>query len=228
MNFLSHYYFERENPNENVVMGMVLPDFVKNAHKDWNLHPQKNETLFNTNPAQQALLTGWKRHLETDRLFHNSAFFTTQTALLKQAILPAVATGPVKPFFLAHIALELLLDHLLVSQGKINIDQFYQQLQQANTPALSSFLEKAQLPDIAHFSKFLDSFISSRYLLSYQKIENITYALNRICMRLWDRPFTESQLHTLTEKLESFKEGLALNYLHIFTEIETGLNKMPL
>ena len=228
MNFLSHYYFERENPNENMVMGVVLPDFVKNAHKDWNLHPQKEEALFNTNPVHHSILNGWKRHLETDRLFHNSNFFIAQTATLKQLILPAVATGPVKPFFLAHIALELLLDHLLVSQGKINIQNFYEQLQQANTPALDLFLEKAKLPDLQLFSKFLNNFISSRYLLSYQKTENITYALNRICMRLWENPFTDNQLAILTEQLESFKQTITLNYLDIFTEIEISLNKMPL
>jgi len=228
MNFLSHYYFERENPNENMVMGVVLPDFVKNAHKDWNLHPQKEEVLFNTNTVHNSILKGWKKHLETDRLFHNSVFFIEQTTALKQLILPAVGTGPVKPFFLAHIALELLLDHLLVSQGKINIQNFYAQLHQANTPALGLFLEKAKLPDMQLFSKFLNNFISSRYLLSYQKTENITYALNRICMRLWENPFNDHQLTILTKQLEFFKHTIASSYLDIFTEIEIGLNKMPL
>jgi acyl carrier protein phosphodiesterase len=228
MNFLSHYYFERENPNENIVMGVVLPDFVKNAHKEWNLHPQKEEALFYADPVHHALLKGWKRHLETDRIFHNSGFFTAQTAVLKQMILPAVAAGPVKPFFLAHIALELILDHLLVLEGKINVQNFYEQLQQANTPSLRAFLTHAKLPDIELFYRFLNNFISSRYLLSYQKIENITYALNRICMRLWEKPFTDTQLEILTKKLESYKETITLSYHDIFTEIEISLNKMPL
>ena len=48
MNFLSHFYFEQQNPDSNMVMGTVLPDLVKNASKDWNFYPQKNEALFMT------------------------------------------------------------------------------------------------------------------------------------------------------------------------------------
>jgi acyl carrier protein phosphodiesterase len=220
MNFLSHYYFEKNNKDAYMVIGVVLPDFVKNAHKDWNLHPQKDETNFNGNPNHASILNGWIKHLEVDRLFHNSSFFTEQTAILKQIILPATKSGPVKPFFLAHIALELVLDHLLTTDGKINIPNFYSQLTESNTPALRTFLEKAVLPDIAIFDKFLNGFISSRYLLSYQKIENITYALNRICMRLWNNPFSEEQMELLTKNLQLYIESIRNNYMSIFDEIQ--------
>ena len=80
MNFLSHYYFERQNLNSNIVIGTILPDLVKNAEKEWNLFPQKNEELFNKDPKLNSLLTGWKRHLEVDLIFHSSDFFNEQMA----------------------------------------------------------------------------------------------------------------------------------------------------
>jgi hypothetical protein len=220
MNFLSHFYFERQNHNDYLVMGMVLPDLIKNANKDWNLNPQKDEYLFNDVPAYAAILEGWKRHLLLDQLFHSSAFFREQTAVLKQFILPALQTGPVKPFFLAHIGLELVLDHLLLEQEKINVDRFYTQLQSAHDTSLRGFLHFAGLPDIDKFNRFLDDFISSRYLFSYEKIENLTYALNRICMRLWDNPFTKEQLGLLTTGLEAFKLLFEKQYFGIFSELE--------
>lgn len=223
MNFLSHYYFERHNTDCNVVIGVVLPDFVKNAHKDWNLNPQKEARLFSANAVHQSLLCGWERHLEVDKMFHSSEFFISRTAELKRLILPALQSGPVKPFFLAHIGLELILDHLLTIEGRININRFYEQLQGANTEDLQSFLNLAGIRDIALFQKFLEGFISSRYLLSYQKIENITYALNRICMRLWANPFEKEQLTLLTENLVFFKTQIQKDYLSIFKEIESKL-----
>jgi acyl carrier protein phosphodiesterase len=223
MNFLSHYYFEKNNKDAYMVIGVVLPDFVKNAHKDWNLHPQKEEVLFINNPNHSSILKGWIKHLEVDRLFHNSSFFIEQTAILKQIILPATQDGPVKPFFLAHIALELVLDHLLTTDGRINIPNFYSQLMESNTPILRSFLEKAALPDAAIFDKFINGFISSRYLLSYQKIENITYALNRICMRLWNNPFSEEQMVLLTSNLHLYIESIKDKYMIIFNQIENKL-----
>ena len=121
MNFLSHYYFERHNQNSNVVIGTILPDLVKNAEKEWNLFPQKNEKLFNKDLQLNSLLEGWKRHLEVDIIFHSSDFFNEQMAKLKQLLLPILKNSPVRPFFLSHIGVELVLDHLLVTNGKINI-----------------------------------------------------------------------------------------------------------
>jgi acyl carrier protein phosphodiesterase len=223
MNFLSHYYFEKATDNEHMVMGVVLPDLVKNASKDWNLYPQKNDMLFLGDNDLAALLAGWKKHLEVDRLFHSSLFFASQTSVLRQMIVPVLQSGPVKPFFLAHIGLELLIDHLLVVHQEIDIASFYEQLSRANSPSLRLFLDKAGLEDPDRFFKFLDGFISSRYLLSYQKIENITYALNRICMRIWPNPFTEAQLEHLTEQFTLFSTVLNRDYLTIFKEIEMGL-----
>lgn len=206
-----------------MVMGVVLPDFVRNAHKDWNLNPQRQEDLFMYDELHWSILRGWRKHLEVDRIFHSSHFFRDQTAVLKQIILPVFEDSPVKPFFLAHIGLELILDHLLVVNGLVNINTFYEQLNRANTPVLKSFLAKAGLKDEELFDQFLTRFISSRYLLSYQKIENITYALNRICMRLWRNPFTEAQLALLTQKLELYKVTVQEDFKLIFDVIEASV-----
>ena len=225
MNFLSHFYFERHNPNSYIVMGVVLPDLIKNANKDWNLNPQKDEYLYRDVPEYDALLTGWKRHLEVDRLFHNSDFFKEQTTVLKQLILPVLNVGPVKPFFLAHIALELVLDHLLIAQNMVNADLFYQHLSQANSVSLSGFLRLAKLPDQHKFDLFMTEFITSRYVLHYEQMENVTYSLNKICMRLWKDPFTKPQVSLLNDQLEQFKEQLKDNFLPIFNQIDGELYK---
>ncbi|WP_084290080.1 ACP phosphodiesterase [Pedobacter nyackensis] len=223
MNFLSHFYFERNNPDENMVLGVVLPDFIKNAKKDYNLYPLKIRHLFEDEPHQISILNGWKKHIEVDQIFHSSKFFQQHTAELKQLILPSCENSPVKPFFLAHIGLELVLDHLLATEGLVNINTFYDQLSRANKTALNDFLHTSSLNDTDVFFSFLNSFISSRYLFSYQKVENIAYALNRICMRLWNNPFSEEQLHQLTGQLEEFKNHLKNDYLSIFNDIEGRL-----
>ena len=207
-----------------MVLGVVLPDFIKNAQKDYNLYPLKVKHLFNGQPQQIAILKGWERHIEVDRIFHSSDFFQYHTNNLKQLIVPICEHSPVKPFFLAHIGLELILDHLLTVDGIVNINTFYDQLTKADKPALNNFLHTCSLNDTGIFFKFLNNFISGRYLFSYQKIENISYALNRICMRLWNNPFTEAQLARLTNQLEIFKESIQNNYLSIYNDIEKELS----
>jgi acyl carrier protein phosphodiesterase len=224
MNFLSHFYFERNNPDENMVMGVVLPDFIKNAHKEENLYPLKISHLFQSEPAQTSILKGWEKHITVDKIFHSSEYFVLHSNQLKQLILPSCENSPVKPFFLAHIGLELVLDHLLISKGHVNINAFYEKLSSANKGALKRFLHTSSIKDSTVFFEFLNNFISSRYLFSYQKMENIAYALNRICMRLWDKPFTEAQLELLTSQLEIFKNNIQNDYLSIFIDIEKNLS----
>lgn len=220
MNFLSHYYFERHTDNPYIVLGMVLPDLIRNADKTWNPHPQKHEHLFNQLSTDLSLLTGWKTHLEVDRLFHNSQYFTVQTANLKKFLLPALKDSPVKPFFLAHIGVELMLDQQLLHHQKINADRFYDQLQEANTPQLHEFLRKAGIPDIDKFDNFYQKFISSRYLFSYNETKNVGYALTQICKRVWKTPFTEDQSQLLIHGLNAYHEHTADRSMEIFSEIE--------
>lgn len=224
MNFLSHYYFERHTDNPYLVLGMVLPDLIKNADKSWNIHPQKNEALFQHSTAEISLLKGWKNHLEVDRIFHNSSFFRRETALLKQFLLPALAGSPVKPFFLAHIGIELLLDQQLLHLQHVNPFTFYNQLKEANTPELKQFLEKAKIPDFEHFAIFYNKFISSRYLFDYAETVHVGYALEQICGRLWKSPFTRNQSRLLVKSLEAYQAQSAGQHLTIFNEIEQFLS----
>ncbi len=222
MNFLSHYYFERNNSDHFVVMGVVLPDLIKNADKYWNIHPQKSPERYQDQAGLNALLKGWQKHLEVDNYFHSSEFFKHETAELKKLILPCVAGGPVKPFFLAHIGLELMLDHLLLHAGVINIETFYQQLNKANAQELTRFLGLAEVPDQLIFDSFLKDFLESRYLFSYQTLANISYALKRICMRIWNNPFTTSQIELLTERLDEYCSDLEPRFMTIFKELEAN------
>ncbi len=222
MNFLSHFYFDRNTTNANIVIGTVLPDLLKNANKNWNVHPEKYPELFQQ-AHLQPILTGWKRHLQVDILFHSSDFFNIKTQELKQLLLPILKDTPVRPSFLAHIGVELLLDHLLVQHQKIAIYSFYDQLEAADHQHLTEFIHQCKISDSSLFFKFLNSFKSSRYLLSYQKLENISYALQRICMRLWERPFTEKTTYQLTSILEFYKNQLEVDFMIIFEEIENRL-----
>lgn len=222
MNFLSHFYFDRNTPNANIVLGTILPDLLKNANKSWNVHPEKHIELFQEK-GLNTLLKGWKRHLQVDLLFHSSSFFNNKMQELKRLLIPILKDSPVRPSFLAHIGVELLLDHLLIQHQKITINSLYNSLENVKEDDLTRFLLSCNITDTPQFFKFFNSFKSSRYLLSYQKLENISYALQRICMRLWDHPFTEKHTLDLTSVLEFYKNQLEIDFMVIFDEIESRL-----
>lgn len=221
MNFLSHYYFDQHTTDCYHVLGTVLPDLLKNADKSIVIHPEKLPA--HPNPAINSLIEGWKKHLEVDRHFHSSDFFTTHSHQLKLQLRPVIEGSPVKPFFLGHIALELILDNLLLTTGKVLADDFYNNLQSCNDEQISTFLLLSGMENPEVFIRFFDEFKQSRYLHTYAQTQQVAYALKRICMRIWNNPFTPQQEAGLTEVISAYRLLLLNEFMQIFDDIQHKL-----
>jgi hypothetical protein len=216
MNFLSHFYFDRHTTDCYHVLGTVLPDLLKNADKHIVLHPEKLQHL---NPDVNSIITGWNKHLAVDKYFHSSDFFTVHSHELKKQLLPAIQGSPVKPFFLGHIALELIIDNLLLTTGEVKVDDFYAHLAGCKTETIDEFLTFSGLADTAVFFKFYANFQKSKYLHTYAETHQISYALKRICMRVWKDPFTEQHESQMNEVLGNYRDYLLGSFMTIFEEI---------
>ncbi|WP_345948217.1 hypothetical protein ABDD95_15305 [Mucilaginibacter sp. PAMB04274] len=220
MNFLSHYYFDRHTTNCYHVLGTVLPDLLKNADKSIILHPQ--EYHYTDGPAHH-IFNGWEKHLEVDRHFHNANFFKTHSHQLKLALLPALNGSPVKPFFLGHIAIELILDNLLLTTEQITAHGFYEHLGSCEDEVIKEFLTKSGMKDPSLFIRFFTKFKNDQYLHTYARTEQVAYALKRICMRIWSNPFMPGQEAAINEVIIDYRKKLESNFLEIFSEIEAKL-----
>lgn len=216
MNFLSHFYFDRDSTNCYHVLGTVMPDLLKNADKNTVIHPEK---LSHSEPQIQSLIEGWKKHLEVDRHFHNADFFTVHAHQLKLQLLPALEGSPVKPFFLGHIALELILDNLLLTEQLITVDDFYAHLNGCSDAVITAFLNFSGMQDATKFIRFYDNFKHSQYLHTYNEISQVAYALKRICMRIWNNPFTTHQEQQLNTILSEYRLRLKPDFMHIYEDI---------
>ncbi len=220
MNFLSHFYFDRNCNDAYHVLGSVMPDLLRNADKEAQIKierlPLQNDAAIN------AIISGWKKHLEIDKYFHSSQFFKTHSHQLKLLFVPALSGSAVKPFFLGHIALELILDNLLLTSNTVFADDFYDHLQNAETERIADFLMLNQV----HPQKFLNfyaSFIHEKYLHSYIKLDSVAYALKGVCQRIWKNPFTKNQELAVIEIIEYYSGVLASDFMGIFNDTEDFL-----
>lgn len=220
MNFLSHFYFDRNAADADHVLGCVMPDLIRNARKEWIIHPEKHPDDFQSPPELNSIYTGWLKHLSIDRIFHSSEFFTMHTRQIKDLVAPVLANSPVRPSFLAHIALELMLDSLLITAGIINPDSFYDQLRMASRKTIKQFLTLNHITGQSHFFRFFDNFLQVSYLHSYRETINIMYALNRVCMRVWPQSMNETHKMQLTAVLLDYRKQLEHDFMIIFDEIE--------
>ncbi|QHS56256.1 hypothetical protein GWR56_12180 [Mucilaginibacter sp. 14171R-50] len=217
MNFLSHYYFDRDTNNSYFTLGTVLPDLLKNADKTIVLHPEK---LIHTDSKVNSIIAGWNKHLLVDKHFHSADFFLTHSHNLKNLLAPVIAGSPVKPFFLGHIAIELILDNLLITTNEISVNDFYGHLDNCEEDVIHEFLSFAKLENPQIFFNFFEEFKRSRYLNTYINIGQITYALKRICMRVWRNPFTPEQEEEMTGLLLNYRLNLISSFMSIYHEIE--------
>jgi hypothetical protein len=220
MNFLSHFYFDRDTTNCYHTLGTVLPDLLKNADKTIIIHPEK---LQHPDKNINDIILGWKKHLEVDRFFHSSGFFIERSHALKNLLAPAITGSPVKPFFLGHIALEILLDSLLITNNKISTDDFYKHLDSCQADIIREFLNFSGLHETDRFFKFYDEFKRSRYLETYAQYHQVTYALKRICMRVWKDTFTPEQEEKMTLVIGAYHDHIKNDFMSIFDEIEPKL-----
>ncbi|RYE21495.1 MAG: hypothetical protein EOP42_25780 [Sphingobacteriaceae bacterium] len=217
MNFLSHFYFDRDCNDAYHVLGSVMPDLLRNADKSAQV---KIERLSPQNDAAiNSIINGWKKHLEIDRYFHSSQFFKIHSHQLKLLFVPILAGSEVKPFFLGHIALELILDNLLLANRTVFADDFYDHLKNAETDCISDFLRLNHV----HPQKFLNfyaSFIHEKYLYSYMQLDSVVHALKSVCRRIWKNPFTKTQELAVIEAVMFYTDVLSSDFMLIFDETE--------
>ena len=224
MNFLSHYYFERYSHHPELVLGCVLPDLIKNADRNVNVLPHKYEDRLLGNPKLQLIYQGWTRHIETDRLFHNSSFFYTHTHRLRTLLAPIVERTVIRPSFLSHIALELLLDHLLLHHNWVHESGFYERLAAADREVTDRFLKLCNVVDTGFFFTYFNSFIRAQYIVGYREFTQITKAMIGICRRLWPVHLDESQCQQITGVLRQYAGELNDAFPQIFEEIQPKLS----
>lgn len=220
MNFLSHYYFNRYERNPELSLGCVLPDLLKNADKTFRLQPERSELEFLNHPKLQNLYKGWKHHVETDRIFHNLPFFYEHTHGLRLLLVPVVEGSPIRASFLAHIGLELLLDHLLLEDGAVDETHFYADLEAVDRKSLERFFRICGLEHPEVFFSFYNLFLRDHYMTYYREMEEVTRALLNICRRIWDVRLPEERRTLMTAQLNLYAGVLHGQYRGVFDEIE--------
>lgn len=220
MNYLSHYYFDRNSSDPELIAGGLLPDLVRPLDQKGALKPSKYADLLKRNPEMASLYRGWERHKAIDKYFHASAFFETETGCLKARLKPIFSSSGRWTFFMAHILLELCLDGLLLRTGKLNADNLYTELARVQEPSLEAFFKISEGTGAERLIEYLQKFITSRYLFNYLNDEGIIIALDRICQKLWKTPFTASQKQELARLIPVYMDQLAPGFMEIFDEIE--------
>ena len=160
-----------------------MPDLVRIFLKGKHIFPTRIEdSKFTANQLQ--INEGSKTHMEQDKVFHNSDYFHHMMEYSKEAFKKNGVSDLIpKSWFLAHIALELILDRYLIMEVKGIVEDFYTSIESTEEQEIRGFLEIHQVENIDLFMERWYLFLEHRYLHKYTENDQLSFALNKIYQR---------------------------------------------
>lgn len=178
MNFLSHYQVHSRDVHE-FNFGLLFPDFLGILNRDYKLGQYKSDYAGPSNH----FVEGLDYHVRADAYWHDCVYFKEKCQLLKDVFTSfGFGERPYRPFFMTHVALELLIDRQLVLKDEAVCENMYHSLANVDSVFLDGLFQ--QRGETERMLNFLKNFIDRRYVFSYGDNEMFVYALNRLFSRI--------------------------------------------
>ncbi|MDF1663561.1 MAG: hypothetical protein P1V97_17450 [Planctomycetota bacterium] len=213
MNYLTHYFFNRGVSDHDFHIGVAVPDMLSSFNRKARPNFDRARQFVEEDDVgeEKSFLKGVINHEYGDQIFHSSDYFKHFTGEIKRCYRARTFPGMrVRSWFLAHITLEIALDHALIQTDPDLVDDFYDAFDRCGHNKISentvSILHKESLGQ--GFGAYIQRFKSTRFLEHYRNLEGITEAVNRVCLRARQDPFEGKNRMALTELLEQSLEGL--------------------
>lgn len=176
MNFLSHFFIDCNNPSAYFKLGLIMPDLVSG----YNQKMRKRVALYFPELAEHhAISQGIAKHQLTDKMFHSLPEFELLQANLKSELksLQLLEVLP-RSWFLAHIAVEMMIDRTLLKLYPHLCVEFYKTLAAVSQPVVEKYFAETGCNHLSSdfFGNF-KTFTERRFLQYYPRDDHFTEAL---------------------------------------------------
>lgn len=190
MNYLSHGFRFVEDPY--FVAGTALPDWMSVLDRRNRARSSIAAELVDDADANLASMArGVMQHHEDDRWFHQTeAFATLSTRFaveLRDYVLVSHQAG-----FLGHIAVELLLDSVLIEDVPARLDAYYNALTKLDPHAIQSLAQRLLPRPVERLGLLVPRFIAERFLADYADDAALWKRLNHVMRRVGLAPLPET------------------------------------
>lgn len=207
MNYLSHYYFDRDEDNKYFNIGLILPDLARSHIAKLRINPYKNITF--TTKEIASMNDGCNKHFASDRKFHNWMTFVDLTNKATDMIRESGDKDINRDYFITHIMVEILLDKILLDQNPTLADDFYAMIDSVEMDWILKFMRYAGLQDDELWKGQHKRFMKAAFLKSYTSVENVIAAVEGVCANLGMIELNDDQRNLLIEICEAIEPELA-------------------
>jgi hypothetical protein len=207
VNYLSHYYFDRDEYNKYFNIGLILPDLARSHIAKLRINPYKNITF--TTKEIASMNDGCNKHFASDRKFHNWMTFVDLTNKATDMIRESGDKDINRDYFITHIMVEILLDKILLDQNSTLADDFYAMIDSVEMDWILKFMRYAGLQDDELWKGQHKRFMKAAFLKSYTSVENVVAAVEGVCANLGMIELNDDQRNLLIEICEAIEPELA-------------------
>ncbi len=214
MNYFAHGQRFLHDPY--FLAGTAIPDWLNVADRRVRVRSKHAKTLVNdADPQIAAVARGVVQHHRDDDWFHGTAAFTELSWAFTARVRDALAPDPgLRPSFLGHILVEILLDAVLIAQAPERLEAYYAALETLDPAVVQEAVNRAAPRSTSNLAPLIPRFIEARFLFDYLDDARLLARLNGVMSRVGLAPLPPS----LMEVFPDFRRRVADRQEALLTE----------
>lgn len=184
MNYFAHALPFLDRPY--FLAGTAVPDWLTVADRPLRLRARHAEACLNApDPLTADVAAGALQHLRDDARFHATRAFAETSLELTARVRDALGdkTG-LRPFFLGHLLVELLLDATLIADAPDRLSEYYHILDQLDPRQIEEAVNRIAPRPTRRLAVFIELFRRERVLWDYLDDDRMLMRLNQIMQRV--------------------------------------------
>ena len=184
MNYFAHGRRFLEDPC--FLAGTSIPDWMNVVDRKARLRSKQAAPFVNDeDPQLAAVAAGVVQHHHDDDWFHQTrAFVELNLQLLTEIRQCLVADTTMRPRFLAHILVELLLDAALIEEDPPLLDRYYEVMDSIDGQLVQAAFNPMSSRPVSGLGKFIGLFSAERFLYDYTDDGKLLRRLNQVMRRV--------------------------------------------
>ena len=184
MNYFAHALPFLKQPY--YLAGTGVPDWLTVVDRPSRLR-SKHATPFvdDPDPCLAAVAGGVLQHLRDDARFHNTRAFAESSLELAVRVRDALGgeTG-LRPAFLGHLLVELLLDAVLIADEPARLTEYYRVLHEVDAHRVEAAVNRMATRPTGRLAIFIGLFCREQILWNYLEDDKLMVRLNQVMRRV--------------------------------------------
>jgi len=199
MNYFAHAWHWLDDPW--VAAGTAVPDWLGVVNRRVRARSKAASPLTAAeDPRVAALARGIVQHHHDDAWFHGTRAFAELSLDLTVRFRDLLgAESSMRPSFLGHILVELLLDAELARRDRARLERYYAVLAQIEPPLVEQTVERIAGRPAERLAYFIGRFIEVRFLFDYLEDAKLWFRLNQVMGRVGLDQLPESVIELIGE-----------------------------